>query len=256
MAKKTINDSTLTAIANAIRAKTGDSDTMTPLEMPEEIASIPTGITPTGTIEITENGTGIDVAQYASADVSVSGGGGDTLNDLILTGAQTSYSNSTVTSIPQYAFNYASYIQDVSFANVETIGQYAFNYSGLKTFSFPKVKTINQRAFEQTKLTGTVTLPATLTTLGQRAFSAVNSNSFTKVVFEGQVPDIPSRCFYGNSYITEYDMTHCTTIPTLANTDAFTNINPNCVIKVPAALEADWKASGNWVTYASHIQGV
>lgn len=34
------------------------------------------GITPTGTIEITENGTGIDVAQYAYADVNVSGGGG------------------------------------------------------------------------------------------------------------------------------------------------------------------------------------
>ena len=31
------------------------------------------GVTPTGTIEITENGTGIDVAQYAYADVSVPG---------------------------------------------------------------------------------------------------------------------------------------------------------------------------------------
>lgn len=30
-----------------------------------------------GTIEITENGEGIDVAQYAYADVNVSGGGGD-----------------------------------------------------------------------------------------------------------------------------------------------------------------------------------
>ena len=34
-------------------------------------------IKPEGTITITENGEGIDVAQYASADVSVSGGGGD-----------------------------------------------------------------------------------------------------------------------------------------------------------------------------------
>ena len=32
------------------------------------------GPTPTGTINITENGEGIDVAQYAYADVSVSGG--------------------------------------------------------------------------------------------------------------------------------------------------------------------------------------
>lgn len=35
------------------------------------------GSTPTGTIEITENGEGIDVAQYAYADVSVSGGSSD-----------------------------------------------------------------------------------------------------------------------------------------------------------------------------------
>lgn len=33
------------------------------------------GVIPSGTIEITENGTGIDVAQYALADVNVSGGG-------------------------------------------------------------------------------------------------------------------------------------------------------------------------------------
>lgn len=43
MAKKIINDSTLTAIADAIREKTGDSNTMTPLEMPTKIENIPTG---------------------------------------------------------------------------------------------------------------------------------------------------------------------------------------------------------------------
>lgn len=34
------------------------------------------GVAPSGTIEITENGEGIDVAQYAYADVNVSGGSG------------------------------------------------------------------------------------------------------------------------------------------------------------------------------------
>lgn len=39
-------------------------------------AHIGGGVAPSGTIEITENGEGIDVAQYAYADVNVSGGGG------------------------------------------------------------------------------------------------------------------------------------------------------------------------------------
>ena len=43
MADYLIHDSTLEDIADAIRAKTGKSATMTPLEMPSEIASIETG---------------------------------------------------------------------------------------------------------------------------------------------------------------------------------------------------------------------
>ena len=54
-----INANTLTAIANAIRGKTGGVDTMTPLEMPDEITNIPTG------------GGGIDITQYTGRGGSV-----------------------------------------------------------------------------------------------------------------------------------------------------------------------------------------
>lgn len=63
----------LTAIADAIRAKTGGTEPLTLAEMPSEIEGIQTGITPTGTINISENGT-YDVTDYAEAFVETSSG--------------------------------------------------------------------------------------------------------------------------------------------------------------------------------------
>lgn len=75
MSKALISESVLTGIADAIRAKNGSTDTYTPAQMATAIEDIPTGITPAGQIEITENGT-VDVAAFASALVNVAGGGG------------------------------------------------------------------------------------------------------------------------------------------------------------------------------------
>lgn len=74
--KYVINKSTLEGIGNAIRNKKGTSDLIPVSDLASEIASIPSGITPTGQIEITENGT-FDVSSFASALVAVEGGGGD-----------------------------------------------------------------------------------------------------------------------------------------------------------------------------------
>lgn len=68
MAKVLVTESALEDIADAIRGKNGLQTTYKPGEMAAAIAAIPT---PTGTKQITANGTGIDVAQYASADVAV-----------------------------------------------------------------------------------------------------------------------------------------------------------------------------------------
>ena len=60
--------SVLSAIADAIRAKTGESGTMKLEQMPGKIAGISTGITPSGNINITDTQQ-TDVTNYATAQV-------------------------------------------------------------------------------------------------------------------------------------------------------------------------------------------
>lgn len=71
MADVIIDNSNLYDIADSIRAKLGVQTTYKPSQMADAIDSISGGgITPTGTVSITENGT-TDVTNYASASVNV-----------------------------------------------------------------------------------------------------------------------------------------------------------------------------------------
>lgn len=111
---------TITSIGNAIRTRTGRTALIPPSDMPDEILSISSGITPSGTKEvtITENGTITqDVTNYASVEISVdvptgtSGGEAvwfDDRNDsvqayLAASAGYTDANRSTVSVIQNYA---------------------------------------------------------------------------------------------------------------------------------------------------------
>lgn len=71
MARVLVTDTYLEDIGDAIRDKLGVETTWKPSEMANAIESIEGYPEPTGTKSITANGTGIDVKDYATADVNV-----------------------------------------------------------------------------------------------------------------------------------------------------------------------------------------
>lgn len=126
-----------------------------------------------GTKEITANGTGIDVTDYASVDVSVAGGG-DSLKKLIDRSITSIDFPDGLTKIGDYAFAWCQYLDISSLPSTVTqIGQYAFeNCSRLRSItSLPSgVTSIGNYAFEFCGNLALTSLPSGLTSLGQNAF--------------------------------------------------------------------------------------
>ena len=81
MAKNNNLQDFLTDVANSIRTKTGTTAQINAQDFSSKIESIETGITPTGTLDITTNGI-VDVTNYEKANVNVPSGG-NTLKNLL-----------------------------------------------------------------------------------------------------------------------------------------------------------------------------
>ena len=106
-----------------------------------------------------------------------------------------------------------------------------------------RVKILNY-AFNNCYSLSSVVIPNNVTSIGTYAFQ--NCYSLSSIVIPNNVTSIGGSAFYNCSCIAYIDFRTHASVPTLSNSNAFSNIASDCKIVVPDALYDEWVAATNW----------
>lgn len=159
-----------------------------------------------------------------------------------------------LTSIGANAFLYCYSLTSITIPNtVTSIGNYAFNNCrALKSITIPSsVTSIGTSCFAGCDVLEEYIDNSSITQLSKQMFSACYS--LTSITVPSSVTSVGAGVFNNDYSILIYDFSSAESVPSLANTNAFTGINDICKIVVPDSLYATWVATSNWVTYADYI---
>ena len=172
MSEYLIRGTTLSAIANAIREKTGGTEKMTPEKMATEISNIKSG----------DDGSFKSVIERTVSNPTLP-------SDLTSIGSKAfyGYSNLALTSLP---------------SGVTKIGDSAFNScTKLALTSLPSgLTSIGNSAFKECTNLALTSLPSGLTSIGSYAFNGCAK--LTSITFEGTPTTIDRTAFSLCSYLT------------------------------------------------------
>ena len=162
--------------------------------------------------------------------------------------------SNSVTSIDTHAFFNCHSLTNVIIPNsVTSIGDMAFiSCYSLTNLIIPNsVTSIGSSTFDGCRSLTNVIIPNGVTSIGNSTF--YDCHSLTSIAIPSGVTSINSNAFYSCYSLTKYDFSQHTSVPTLSNTNAFTNINNIAKIIVPDSLYDEWIAASNWSTYANYI---
>lgn len=153
----------------------------------------------------------------------------------------------TVTSIGSQAFLNCGAMQDLKFpSTITSIGASMFEGCfAIPTIEFLGNATITgDKIFYNCNSLKIVNCPSNFTVIGSQCFASCQS--LQRLTFEGNITSVAAKAFNSDVGLRTIDFSHNTTIPTLANVDAFQNTPTDRQIIVPDALYDDWILADNW----------
>lgn len=210
---------------------------------------------PSGSISITQNGT-VDVSQYASANVNVSGGGGGgDIVSLVNKSITEANLSGGISFIGAHAFYICRELRQVSFPNtVTSISASAFYGCGKLTSvgNLENVKSIDDHAFDGCALLTGIALPSIEQIFGS-AFA--NCSSLTSIDLGANLTDMSKADLFAHCNSLNTLICRATTPPSIVYS-TFRNAPASMQILVPASSVEAYQNATHWSSRAAYIQAI